>query len=454
MCRMRCAPTSGSTGWSDAEMMSWTSWWGADVDWRRPGPTRHQKHVDVYVAVAFFIVASFFLEALGSLETYNQPGGALALYAGVASAALMLVFRRSYPMLVAWGLTLHLLFYGTIVPLSGTLPMQVLYFYGIYSGLSWASDRRQVPYHVLGISLAFFGWMTWFFAWGSGVDGILSAASQVPSEGWMSPTMGAVALVVANNVAFFVGAMVLGQVAWNGAYRTAQVLEQNETIAHQAASLTDQAVVNERIRIARELHDVVAHHVSVMGVQAAAARRLMKRSPDEAEQALASVEDSSREAVGQMRDLLGTLRTGNEGEGGRTPQPTFADLPDLAQSVTTEASSVAFSLVENEPGDADKVPAPVQLCAYRIVQEALSNVRRHSTGKRTTAVIRVDGNQGSVEVDVTNDGQPRIGTSGSGWGHQGMRERVEHLGGEVEVGPRSVGGYRVVARMPLSGVRR
>lgn len=434
-------------------MQNWASWWGADVDWRRPGPTRQQRLHDVWIAMGFFGAAAFFMEAIRSLDSYTEPGGPWALYASVASAALLLAFRRSHPMLVAWGLTLHLTIVATVVPFGGTLAMQVLYFFGIYSGFAWASDRKLVPYNALGIALAFFLWITWFLALGSGIDGILSNSSDVPDDGLFSPTVAAIFLLIANNVAFFAGAMLLGQVAWNGAYRTAQVIEQNETIARQAGELTDQAVVNERIRIARELHDVVAHHVSVMGVQAAAARRLMAKNPDAAAEALGAVESSSREAVGQMRDLLGTLRTGDETEGDRAPQPGLADLAALAESAHTDTNEVTFSLVEANPGEASIVPAPVQLCAYRIVQEALSNVRKHSTSRRTTAVVRVDASTGLLEVDVTNDGQPRVGTSGTGWGQQGMRERVEHLGGVVEVGPRATGGYRVRAQMPLSGVR-
>lgn len=216
------------------------------------------------------------------------------------------------------------------------------------------------------------------------------------------------------------------------------------------------AAAEERARIARELHDVVAHHVSVMGVQASAARRVLDRDPEAARAALGAVEGASREAVGQMRELLGTLRSGElaadgtpPGEDpGRAPQPTLADLPALVERAATPVCAITCDVVEAEPGLAASVPPPVQLSAYRIVQESLANVHRHSTASRASVVVRVDRHR--LEVEVVDNGRPRRGTSGTGLGHLGIRERAHHLGGAAEIGPRHDGaGYRVRVRFPV-----
>ena len=433
---------------------------GVEEDWRRPPPTRAQRLEDVWIAVGFLALGVLGLEILLSMGGLDQDDDRLAQYAAVTSAAALLVFRRSHPLLVAGGACAHLLVLGSLVPLAvASLPMQVLYFFAIYSGIAWARERRAVPYVVLGIMAAMFLWVAWFLALASGVQEILGDDAP-EATGLIPPVVAAVGWVLLVNLVYFVGAIVLGQVAWRGALRTTQVVEQASTIQAQSARLRDQAVVAERLRIARELHDVVAHHVSVMGVQAAAARRVLTSNPEAAAEALTAVEHSSRDAVGQMRDLLGTLRSGELEAGGapetasldRLPQPGLADLPELVGQSRSPMCDIEHALVESSPGLAALVPGPVQLSVYRVVQEALANVRRHSTARHASVVVRVDEGCGTVEVEVVDDGLPRMGTSGTGLGHLGMRERAHHLGGGVEVGPRSDQGYRVRVWFPISGV--
>ncbi len=444
---------------------------GADTGWQRPEPTPEQRHADVGTAVGFLLVTALGVELLRSMGALSQSNGVAEQYAAVVSAALLLVFRRSHPLPVAAGAAAHLLVCSTLVPsVVATLPMQILYFVAIYSGVAWARERRSVPYVVLSIVAVTFAWFAWWFALSSGIQE-LSGNLAEEQVGLLPPLTGAVLFVLLNNVLFFTGATVLGQVAWRGAHDTAQVVEQAHTIAVQSARLRDQAVVAERLRIARELHDVVAHHVSVMGVQAAAARRVLRSQPEVAAEALSAVETSSRDAVGQMRDLLGTLRAGEEaadaGSPGdasthavagsasqRSPAPSLADLSTLVTQAATPTCTVEHTVVESSPGAAQRVPQPVQLSAYRVVQEALANVRRHSTARRATATVRVDEAAGTLEVEVVDDGRPRTGTSGTGLGHLGMRERAQHLGGGVEVGPRAETGYRVRVWLPIDGVHR
>ena len=237
------------------------------------------------------------------------------------------------------------------------------------------------------------------------------------------------------------------------------------------------ALEDERLRIARELHDVVAHHVSVIGVQAGAARRVLERDPsrlDDARAALGEIETSSREAVGQMRGLLGALRTGADGaleqeQAPRSDQPrdpalspvetdsrtSSPGVEELAELVTASASAsltTTYTLVESPSAAVEHLPTAVSRSLYRVAQESLANVRRHSTATKVTVVLRVDqvATGGYAELEVTDDGRPRSGTSGSGLGQLGIRERVAMHRGEADIGPRVAGGYRVRVRLPLT----
>jgi signal transduction histidine kinase len=159
-----------------------------------------------------------------------------------------------------------------------------------------------------------------------------------------------------------------------------------------------------------------------------------------------------------MRGLLGALRDTAQAEpsASRAPEPRLADLRELVESASTEGLRVTYDVVEDVPGSVADVPGPVGLSLYRTVQEALANVRRHSTATSTTVVVRVDHRPaagfaaGYAEVEVVDNGRPRTGTSGSGLGLLGIRERLAAHGGVSEIGPRVTGGYRVRVRMPLS----
>ena len=453
-------------------------WFGADEEWERPGPDRRAVLNDVWLAVLAFVVSVLGAELMRSLGAFeNERLGVGWQYVGMVTAAALVVIRRSHPVLVTALAGVHMLVLGLLVPMTmSTLPMQALYFFLIFSGVAWARDRRALLAAVALTLTLMAAWLAWTFALGRGLEQMVSSFGPEAEEGagLFSPVVGMVGYTLLVNVIFFGGAIVLGQVAWDGARRTAQVLDQARTIAAQARRLRDQAVVDERLRIARELHDVVAHHVSVMGVQAAAARRVMGKDPEAAAAALASVEQSSRDAVTQMRGLLGTLRSGGDGDGDgvgdggdgvggdvrgasaedRTPQPTLADLPQLAARATTPTCEVVVDVVEATDGAAARVAPPLQLTAYRVVQEALANVHRHSTARSARAVVRVDEDAGCLEIEVVDDGTPRVGSAGTGLGLVGMEERASHLGGRVEAGPRrGLPGWRVFVQVPLAGRR-
>jgi signal transduction histidine kinase len=241
----------------------------------------------------------------------------------------------------------------------------------------------------------------------------------------------------------------------------------NAQLAEEQELRSRWAVAEERGRIARELHDVVAHSVSVMVVQAGAARRTLAASPAQATAALGQIESTGRQALVELRRLLGLLRDGEPDGAALAPQPGLDHLESLA-AAAREAGLPVELTVEGEPRP---LPAGIDLSAYRIVQEALTNSLKHAGPAR--AEVRVCYGREALEVQVTDDGrgQGAAGDSGlvvvtlgpggglevsgrrNGGGHGliGMRERVALFGGTLEAGARPGGGYRVAARLPLDG---
>ncbi|WP_055588484.1 sensor histidine kinase [Peterkaempfera griseoplana] len=214
------------------------------------------------------------------------------------------------------------------------------------------------------------------------------------------------------------------------------------------------AVAAERARIARELHDVVAHNVSVMVVQADGAAYVLDGSPEQAREALATIAATGRQALDEMRRLLGVLRTAEPGAGEYVPQPGVEQLPDLLEQVRGAGLAVDFTL----EGSPRPLPRGVELTAYRIVQEALTNVRKHG-GPDVRADVHIRFGDGTVDVLVEDDGRgaaaelyERGGADGQGHGLIGMRERVGMVGGRLDAGPRPGGGFRIRAVLPLKTV--
>ncbi|KRF48996.1 histidine kinase [Terrabacter sp. Soil811] len=444
------------------------AYFGVDTDWERvPDDSPRQRRADLWVALGFLVAGSLGVELLRSIDSLGaQQDSWVWPHVAVALGTLPLIWRHRWPLLVAAGLSLHLFVFGLLMPaVAVSMPMQVVYFLALFTGVAWARDRQAMLGVVAGVVLLMFGWLAWQLAVGSGVEEAMSRGDEpLVHQGLFSPAGAYVVYTLLINVFYFGGAIIGGQAAWRAALQRDRLAAQARTIDAQATSLQRQAVVEERLRIARELHDVVAHHVSVIGIQAAAARRVLRRDPDAAEGALRSVETSSRDAVAQMRGLLGTLRADDHegtsdgsGPGGRTraPEPGLADVTTLAREASTHGLEVECHVVEDVPGAAASVPAPLGLSLYRTAQEALANVRRHSTASSATVFVRVDRRpehgfaHGYAEVEVLDGGRPRSGTSGTGLGLLGVRERLSTHGGVSEIGPRVTGGYRVRVRMPL-----
>jgi signal transduction histidine kinase len=215
-----------------------------------------------------------------------------------------------------------------------------------------------------------------------------------------------------------------------------------------AAEDRESALAEQRARIARELHDVVAHSLTVVVMTADAAELACRTEPQLAAEPLRTIRRVAQEALDEMRRLVGILRAVDQAER-RDPQPRLLELDTLVEAMRASGMQVTLSI----DGDIGGLPPGVDLAAYRIVQEALTNARRH-TAAGSRAWVRVRRDADSVQLEIVNDGAARPGTAGSGNGIIGLRERVALYGGDFDAAPLIEGGFRVAASLPLAEVRR
>jgi signal transduction histidine kinase len=224
-----------------------------------------------------------------------------------------------------------------------------------------------------------------------------------------------------------------------------ELTERVEAAERERATAAERATTEERARIARELHDVVAHSVSVMVVQASGVRRLLKDEQHREREALLSVEQIGRQALTEMRRMLGVMRSGEEAPAALAPQPGLEHLERLIAQVA-EAGLPVTLRVEGERPD---ISPGVDLSAYRIVQEGLTNALKHAKGAHAEVVVRyIDS---SVELEIADNGPGVPNGDGMGHGLVGMRERVALYGGTIESGPRAGGGFVLRAQLPVEG---
>ena len=241
---------------------------------------------------------------------------------------------------------------------------------------------------------------------------------------------------------FFGGPYVAGRVIRHRREREQQLESEAGALKLERDLKAREAVAEERVRIARELHDVVAHAISVIVLQARGGRRVLHSDPGEAREALDAIERAGEQALTEMRRLLGLLRDGDE-ELALAPQPSLARIDDLAASLTETGLPVEVR-VEGTPVN---LPPGIDVTAYRIVQEALTNTLKHAGPARAFVVVRYE--PGVVELEVLDDGPGAAGGNGSGHGLAGIGERVAVYGGELASGRRPEGGYALRARLPF-----
>jgi signal transduction histidine kinase len=246
----------------------------------------------------------------------------------------------------------------------------------------------------------------------------------------------------------FAGPAILGWLLGGQARLSRELERRNAQLDREREERARRAVADERARIARELHDVVAHSVSVMVIQAGGARSVMERTPDKAERSFGAIESTGRDALDEMRRLLGLLRPAGE-EPQLSPQPGLARVAEVVERARAAGLAIELQVA----GEPVALAPGADVAAYRVVQEAITNVLKHAGGARVRVVLRH--RDDDLEVEVVDDGgaqaPARIGVAG-GHGLVGMRERVALQGGDFEAGPRPGGGFGVRARFPRAEV--
>jgi signal transduction histidine kinase len=371
---------------------------------------------DLILALVLSLICQFEL-----LVGANITGPRLVNHGFALLVTLPLAYRRAHPLgavLVAFGAI------GTQAVLDGDLienpftPFFVALVLSYSLGAHAKTDKRAVigaavPILIMWVELA-----------------VVEKVSQ-PGDYLFTP------LVVV------VSPWLAGRAVRNRALKAAALQELAIRLEREQEQRSDMAVADERSRIAREMHDVVAHSMSVMVIQAGAARKMLDKDPGRAAEALNSIEDTGRRGLAEMRRLLGVLRTEDD-RAGLAPQPGMGRIDDLIERARRAGLPVDLS-VDGEPRP---LSPGVDLSAYRIVQEALTNTIKHAGA--ANARVRVRWGAHRLELDVSDDGQgPYQNENGSGNGLIGMQQRVKLYGGTLETGPLADGGYRVHATLPV-----
>ncbi len=422
---------------------------------------------DIYGAVALFLMAMLSMVLYRLSGIYDKPANEQLSILIIAGVTLPLGWRRRWPLSV---LIIVAVAFGLLAQLKvpEILISNIALFAAMYTVGAWSPDRQKAFLVRVIVIIFMIAWVVVnMFTAATDPDNIVKAGGEdATSSAFMTPYVAFSIINILINVLYFGGAYYFGNHAFSAARQRAKMRMTNEEIMAQNQVIAEQSVTIERLRIARELHDAVAHHVSVMGVQAGAARLTITSDPRGAAAALSSVEDSAHKAVEELHGLLGTLRDPQQPPGGSEENGDAAivslgveRIPSLISDTVGAGLTVTFSII----GDARPLPPLTSLNLYRITQEALTNARKH--GSHDTSVdVRLRYLDDGVELEVSNTdtgagagkGAARIihkrmarARAGTGFGIVGMRERVAADGGEIYVGPRDRGGFLVRVRIPL-----
>ncbi|WP_326698209.1 sensor histidine kinase [Streptomyces sp. NBC_01754] len=387
---------------------------------------RHPTGVDTFWAVVL-------LGLSGMSIVGDQAGGRARVTAVPIAVGLCAVvaLRRRAPekmLLVAIGMGVAQLFAGVRPDVADFALLMITYTVAS-AGERWASRLALV----CSLSAAGLSRLRW--------------PQETAVDGWPQEVFVVMVITVP-----FVLAWVLGDSVRTRRAYFSQLEERAARLEREREAQSKVAVAAERARIARELHDVVAHNVSVMVVQADGAAYVMETSPEQARQALETISGTGRQALAEMRRLLGVLRTGDDPESGEyVPQPDVEQIEELVGKVRETGLAVDFRI----EGTPRPLPSGVELTAYRIVQEALTNTRKHG-GPDAGASVRLVYFDDGLGLLVEDDGRGAShelyadgGADGAGHGMIGMRERVGMVGGTLDAGPRPGGGFRISALLPL-----
>ncbi|GAA2578064.1 histidine kinase [Streptomyces lienomycini] len=385
-------------------------------------------------AVAFVLCVALLPTTLVVLTAdYGLNGGAAAALAVAQAAPLLLAVVRP---LHAWYVVLVADVAGALVLLTVDFPERLLWPFPPmeivgYVGLCLALGLRERRRTLL---------LVWLATAVANVALGFAPPHGFGARGLLFTILGGVALLLGG--------------ALRERSEVQRRLVEQETISE--AERGRRTLLEERARIARELHDVVAHHMSVITVQAGTAEYRLDSLPPDVREEFTSIAATARESLGEMRRLLGVLRN-EEAHGELVPQPGLAQIGQLVEATARTGGPVEFAPCAADADD--DVPEAVGLSAYRIVQEALANVVRHAPGARTRVSLSVTGpdqeHGARLTVLVVNGPPPEppaapLETSGTGHGLVGMRERVRIIGGTLDTGPLPDGGFRVAARLPLT----
>lgn len=348
---------------------------------------------------------------------FFRPEASWATYVLIGLAFLPLVFRRRYPAAVLVVTTVAATLYE-VGPNPPSLTMLGVLI-ALYT-LGTLTDRKRL------------------MLWGAGSIALVLLAS-LPA-----PTSAAFWGEVIRNLSVMLVAALLGDATRNRRAYVAEVERRAAEAERTREEETRRRVDEERLRIARDLHDVTAHSLSVIAVQSGVASHVLDSNPEEARRALVAIRQVSRDSLQELRAMLGVLRGSEDDAAPLAPTAGLERLPDLVRPL--EESGLAVEVVTE--GDLTDLPAIADASAYRIVQEALTNVLRHAGKARVTVTVRREPD--ALVIEVTDDGPGKLPFE-EGHGIAGMRERVSALGGTLEAGPREGGGWRVGARLPVTG---
>lgn len=427
------------------------------MSWVRPRAGRAELRADALLAVVLAfgaITTSMLYQRTGMFE---DPAPVWVWVVGLGLCSLPLALRRLYPVPVAVAVSIGFFICGQFA-VPEVLMVNICLFLALYTVGAWESNRSLSFWTLLIIAVAMVAWLVVTLIIASSDPESLPDVSRV---GLFSAYATFAAIQIITNLLYFAGALYFGRNAWRAA-RTRAILEaQGHELELERRTSAAQAVALDRLGIARELHDVVAHHVSVMGLQAAAARMSLDRDPDVATQALGVVEESAHTAITELRALVQTLRSVETDEPGSTVG--VARLPALVAEAQAAGTPATFIVA----GTARALPLLVDVALYRVAQEALTNVRKHA-GKGASAEVRLRFGEDRIELEVTDNGVRQTlagsasthlsdsGQPSSGLGLRGMRERLGAVGGYLETGRREASrgpgtpGFLVRATVPLA----